>query len=95
MPKGDATWPQMTGAPQKTLGQIAHEAGERIGAWSRTWAHMGQGQRDDWEVVAAAVAAAEREACARLCEDMGITTCADSTTAHELAAAIRGQGNTP
>ena len=55
----------------KTLGQIAHETGERAGSWVRKWEHMHHSQRTEWEVladaVAAVVAAEERERCATIC----------------------------
>lgn len=41
---------------KKTLGQIAHEAGEKAGGWSRKWEHLGDAQRAEWEAIAEAVA---------------------------------------
>ncbi len=41
---------------KKTLGQIAHEAGEKAGGWLRKWKDMGEAQRADWEAIAEAVA---------------------------------------
>ena len=41
----------------KSLGQIAHEAGERAGAWSLKWDDVPETQRGVWESLAAAVAA--------------------------------------
>lgn len=52
----------------KTLGQIAHEAGERYGGWARKWEHLGPGQRNEWESIAQTVAAAVHEEDARICE---------------------------
>ena len=45
----------------KTLGQIAHDAGVSAGGWSRQWAHMSEGQRAEWENIAQAVVAAYDE----------------------------------
>ena len=52
---------------EKTLGQIAHEAGEKAGGWSRKWEHMGDGQRAEWEAIAEAVARHERAAAELRC----------------------------
>ena len=49
----------------KSLGQIAHEAGERAGAWSLKWDDVPETQRGVWESLAAAVAAATRASAAR------------------------------
>ena len=45
----------MSEKPIKTLGQVAHEKGEEIGAWERRWDRMPIHQRDDWEQIAKAV----------------------------------------
>lgn len=51
----------MSQSTEKSLGRIAHETGERVGGWARRWSDMGPGQREDWEQIAQAVAAAVRE----------------------------------
>ena len=51
---------------KKTLGQIAHEAGEKAGGWSRKWEYMGEAQRAEWEAIAEAVAEQVRKECAEL-----------------------------
>lgn len=43
---------------KKSLGQIAHEAGERICGWARRWDGMSESQRQEWEQIAEAVVAA-------------------------------------
>ncbi len=48
----------------KTLGQIAHEAGERAGHWARKWSDLGESQRAEWEEIGAAVACATIPAAA-------------------------------
>lgn len=40
----------------KTLGQIAHEAGESAGGWARKWADITEGERAVWEQLAQSVA---------------------------------------
>ena len=42
----------------KTLGQIAHDAG----GFTRQWQHMGAAQREDWERIAQAVIEAQQVA---------------------------------
>ena len=51
---------------KKTLGQIAHEAGEKAGGWLRKWEDMGEAQRAEWEAIAEAVAEQVRKECAEL-----------------------------
>lgn len=56
----------------KTLGQIAHEKGEQVAGWSRRWIHMSQGQRDEWEAIALAVAETVKQGAADACRDIGM-----------------------
>lgn len=75
----------------KTLGQIAHEAGEKVGNWLRTWDNMSNGQKYEWEAIAAAVAAAVKEEDAKIVENyfhLGYQSTVYET-ADELAEAIR------
>lgn len=52
----------------KTLGQIAFEAAEQTGVrWNVPWEESFA--KDDWEEIAAAVAAAVKEEDARICEE--------------------------
>ena len=53
---------------EKTLGQIAHEAGEKAGGWSRKWEYMGDAQRAEWEAIAEAVAEQVRKEGDRIAE---------------------------
>lgn len=39
----------------KTLGQIAHDAGATHGKWCRRWSDMSERQKGEWEAIAAAV----------------------------------------
>lgn len=41
---------------EKTLGQIAHDAGAQAGSWARKWDDMGDRQKGEWETIAQAVA---------------------------------------
>lgn len=58
----------MSQSTEKSLGQVAHETGERVGRWTRRWSDMGPAQRDEWERIAQAVAAAVREQAAQLAD---------------------------
>ena len=53
---------------KKTLGQIAHEAGEKAGGWSGKWEYMGEAQRAEWEAIAEAVAEQVRKEGDRVAE---------------------------
>ena len=53
---------------KKTLGQIAHEAGEKAGGGLRKWEDMGEAQRAGREVIAEAVAEQVREEGDRIAE---------------------------
>ena len=46
----------------KTLGQIAHDAGK----FDRQWQHMGESQKADWERIAQAVVDAQQVAAPEL-----------------------------
>jgi hypothetical protein len=39
----------------KSFGQIAHDKGVEVGGWARRWATMSDGQKHEWELIAAAV----------------------------------------
>ena len=39
----------------KTYGQIAHDMGAELGGWQRKWEDMDDRQKDEWELIAAAV----------------------------------------
>ena len=39
----------------KTLGQIAHEAGEKHDGWARRWSDCSESQKMAWELIAADV----------------------------------------
>lgn len=41
---------------EKTLGQIAHDAGAQAGGWARKWDDMWDSQKKEWEILAQAVA---------------------------------------
>lgn len=43
-------------ADNKTLGQIAYEAGARAGRWEHKWSHLSSRQKIEWEEVADTVA---------------------------------------
>ena len=58
---------KMNTQKEKTLGQIAHDAGAAAGGWYRKWEHMPDAQREEWEILANAVA---REVLIRV----GVTT---------------------
>ena len=69
---------------------MAREAGfEELGSRSDDWVCFG----DELERFATLVAAAEREACAKVCEEL--ETCSDAEFyGHEFATAIRARSNT-
>lgn len=48
---------------KRTLGQIAHDAGQMAGKWQRCWADMPSGQRAEWEALAQAVASEVKYEC--------------------------------
>ena len=68
----------------KTLGQIAHEAGEKHDGWARRWSDCSESQKAAWELIAADVAQAERERCALVCESHTLWT-------RKVHAGINGQ----
>jgi hypothetical protein len=41
---------------EKSLGQIAHDAGAQAGGWARKWDDMQGSQKEEWEILAKAVA---------------------------------------
>lgn len=57
---------------KRTLGQIAHDAGEKTGRWQRSWANMPESQRAEWEALAQAVAAEVKDGCAAACEEIAL-----------------------
>jgi hypothetical protein len=71
----------------KTIEEMAREAGD-------DWDHTRKEDRKFLERFAALVAAAEREACAKVCEDLGMATNGIYERNHECAKAIRARGNT-
>lgn len=46
----------MSTGTEKTLGQIAHEAGEQAGKWERKWPNLSSRQKVEWEEIADTVA---------------------------------------
>ncbi len=70
--------------------RMAVEAGGFIPEWRGIWELSG----DALERFAALVAAAEREACAKVCEDYTdrYAGCEDEGHGYEIAAAIRARG---
>ncbi len=87
---------------KKTLGQIAHDAGEKAGGWQRRWANIAESQRAEWETLAQAVAVEVRAECvaSMMLTPSDIRLMAGEMTAQEmrtvqavlngLAAKIRG-----
>ncbi len=57
---------------KRTLGQIAHDAGEKAGLWQRRWANMPESQRAEWELLAQAVAAEVKAECAATCDKIAL-----------------------
>lgn len=43
---------------EKTLGQVAHEAGEQHDGWARRWGNCSNPQKDAFELIAQAVVSA-------------------------------------
>lgn len=41
----------------KSLGEIAHEAGEKHGGWARKWRDLSDAQKQEWQAIAEAVIA--------------------------------------
>jgi hypothetical protein len=74
----------------KTIIEMAREAGD-------DWEHTLKEDRKFLERFAALVAAAEREACAKVCDANKLINAATNfeiATANKCAAAIRARGNT-
>jgi hypothetical protein len=69
----------------KTIEEMAREAGD-------DWDHTLKEDRKFLERFAALVADAEREACAKVCEDLGMATNGMHERNHECAKAIRARG---
>jgi len=75
--------------------RMAREAGMAVTApsWGYTDTYHFAGYEDKLERFAALVAAAEREACAKVCDDIDVEYEGEDVLATWCSAAIRAKGN--
>ena len=75
----------------KTIIEMAREAGDD---WEHTLKEDRKFLERFAELVRAEAQAEEREACAKVCEELGMATNGMYERNHECATAIRARGNT-